>query len=67
MPSTTLGRTWSAAAPADPTLSAFRLLPNNLEAFAARVAMIDAAERTLDLQYYIFDSDDTGLSSSIAW
>lgn len=58
---TTLGRTWSARAPADPELSAFRLLPNSLEAFAARVAMIDAAERTLDLQYYIFIDDETGL------
>jgi putative cardiolipin synthase len=60
--STTLGRTWSAAASPDSSLSAFRLLPNNLEAFAARVAMIDAAERTLDLQYYIFHNDDIGLS-----
>lgn len=58
---TTLGRRWAAVAPADPQLSAFRLLPNSLEAFAARVAMIDAAERTLDLQYYIFSSDETGL------
>ncbi len=58
---TTLGRRWAAAAPADPQLSAFRVLPSSLEAFAARVAMIDAAERTLDLQYYIFSSDDTGL------
>jgi putative cardiolipin synthase len=58
---TTLGRKWSAGAPEDPQLSAFRLLPDNLEAFAARVAMIDAAERTLDLQYYIFTDDETGL------
>lgn len=58
---TSLGRKWSAVAPADPRISAFRLLPNSLEAFAARVAMIDAAERTLDLQYYIFASDETGL------
>jgi putative cardiolipin synthase len=59
--STTLGGAWSAVASSDPTLSAFRLLPNNLEALAARVAMIDAAERTLDLQYYIFLNDDIGL------
>jgi len=58
---TTLGRKWTARAPEDPQLSAFRLLPNSLEAFAARVAMIDAAERTLDLQYYILAGDDTGL------
>src|SRR5262245_4155313 len=59
--STALGRAWADAAPTDPSLSAFRLLPNGLEAFAARAAMIDAAERTLDLQYYIFKSDDVGL------
>src|SRR6185436_14142065 len=59
--STALGRTWSAMAPTDTSLSAFRALPNGLEAFAARIAMIDAAERTLDLQYYIFASDETGL------
>lgn len=58
---TALGRAWDAAAPEDPTLSAFHLLPNGLEAFAARVALIDAAERTLDLQYYIFKSDGIGL------
>ena len=59
---TALGSAWAAAAPADdPSSSAFRLLSSSLEAFAARVAMIDAAERTLDLQYYIFHDDDTGL------
>ena len=58
---TSLGQTWAGIAPEDAALSAFRLLPSSLEAFAARVAAIDAAERTLDLQYYIFHTDDTGL------
>jgi cardiolipin synthase C len=58
---TTLGTKWSAAAPEDPSLSAFRLLPSSLEALAARIALIDAAERSLDLQYYIFHGDETGL------
>lgn len=58
---TTLGQSWLTMAPEDHSLSAFRLLPNALEAFAARIALIDAAERTLNLQYYIFHSDDTGL------
>lgn len=57
---TALGRRWSELAPNDKSLSAFRSLPNSLEAFAARVALIDAAERTLDLQYYIYHLDDTG-------
>src|SRR5689334_3615430 len=59
--STTLGEKWSGMAPSDASLSAFRLLPNSLEAFAARVALIDAAQKTLDLQYYTIHSDDTGL------
>lgn len=40
--------------------SGFRLLPNGLDAFVARAALIDLAERTLDLQYYIFHPDQTG-------
>lgn len=58
---TTFGRRWAEDAPADPALSAFRLFPSGLEALAARVALIDGAERTLDLQYYIFAEDDVGL------
>jgi len=40
--------------------SAFRLLPTGLDAFVARAVLIDIAERTLDLQYYIFNRDQTG-------
>ncbi|HMG18678.1 MAG TPA: phospholipase D family protein [Gemmatimonadales bacterium] len=40
--------------------SGFRLLPNGLDAFVARAILIDLAERTLDLQYYIFHADQTG-------
>src|SRR6058998_2646279 len=40
--------------------SAFRLLPTGLDAFVARAVLIDMAERTLDLQYYIFHPDQTG-------
>jgi putative cardiolipin synthase len=40
--------------------SGFRLLANGRDAFLARVALIEAAERTLDLQYYIFRNDTTG-------
>jgi cardiolipin synthase C len=40
--------------------SAFRLLPTGLDAFVARAVLIDIAERTLDLQYYIFNRDRTG-------
>ena len=37
--------------------SAFRLLENVEQAFAARLALIDGAERTLDLQYYAIHAD----------
>ena len=40
--------------------SGFRLLANGLDAFVARAILIDLAERTLDLQYYIFHPDKTG-------
>jgi putative cardiolipin synthase len=40
--------------------SGFRLLANGLDAFVARAILIDLAERTLDLQYYIFRPDQTG-------
>jgi len=42
------------------THSAFRLLPTGLDAFVARAVLIELAERTLDLQYYIFHPDKTG-------
>ena len=39
--------------------SGFFLLPSGVDAFVARILLIDAAERTLDLQYYIFHGDVT--------
>src|SRR6266576_4725632 len=40
--------------------SAFRLLSTGIDAFVARAVLIELAERTLDLQYYIFHPDRTG-------
>ncbi|MGD0827241.1 MAG: phospholipase D family protein [Desulfobaccales bacterium] len=40
--------------------SGFYLLPSGEGAFLERVRAIDQAERTLDLQYYIFNDDLTG-------
>jgi putative cardiolipin synthase len=37
----------------------FYPLQNNLDAFAARVCLIKAAKKTLDLQYFIFAEDQT--------
>lgn len=43
-----------------PGLSGFHLLSHNLDAFAARVVLSRVADQTLDVQYYLFHSDDTG-------
>jgi putative cardiolipin synthase len=40
--------------------TAFRLLSTGLDAFIARVVLIELAQRSLDLQYYIFHGDTTG-------
>ena len=43
-----------------PNLTGYHLLYDPLEAFAARIHLIDRAEKTLDLQYYIWDNDKIG-------
>ena len=57
---TKAGQTFAAAALAHPGKSAFRLLPAGLDGFATRMQMIESAERTIDLQYYIIQIDDSG-------
>ncbi|MEC5400073.1 phospholipase D family protein [Uliginosibacterium sp. H1] len=49
----------SAGKPADH--SAIHPLPDPLDAFAARVLLARAADRSLDVQYYIWRQDHTGL------
>jgi cardiolipin synthase C len=44
----------------DPTVSSVRLVEENAVAFAYRAATAAAAERTLDVQYYIWHEDLTG-------
>ena len=41
-------------------LSGFRLLPAGIDSFTLRASMADTAERTIDAQYFILHSDDTG-------
>ena len=43
-----------------PDNSAFHLLPNGVDALLARIVLAETAERTLDLQYYIWHDDLTG-------
>ena len=57
---TSLGKEIQAQAVNHPGASGFYLLPTGIDAFTARALMIDRAEKTLDLQYYIFHDDLTG-------
>jgi len=57
---TKLGRALAAGVENHPGMSGFHLIGNGLDAFVARMALAEAAERTLDLQYYIFHDDLTG-------
>jgi len=57
---TSLGRTAASRAAAHPGLSGIKLLPRGTDGYALRAQMADAAERTLDLQYFIIQNDDSG-------
>jgi len=58
---TTVGALFQEAADKHPGLSGFSLIRQGGQAFMARLAMADLAEKTLDGQYYIWDGDTTGL------
>jgi putative cardiolipin synthase len=57
---TRLDQFFGSAADAHPGLSGFDLLCLAREAFIVRLALADLAERSLDLQYYVWDGDTTG-------
>ena len=57
---TKLGRAFAPAAEQHPGMSGFHVLGNGMDAFVTRMALAETAERTLDLQYYIFHVDLTG-------
>ncbi|RZG75427.1 phospholipase D family protein [Acinetobacter sp. WCHAc060025] len=44
----------------NPELTGYHVLYDPLEAIAARINLIEKAEKTLDLQYYIWDNDKIG-------
>lgn len=58
--STTLGREVGSRGPDDTALSGLKLLQDGKDAFAARVLLARSAERTLDVQYYIWHDDLSG-------
>ena len=57
---TRLGGTVERAARRQEGKSGFRLLPVGVDGFMTRAQMINAANRTLDVQYFIFQGDETG-------
>ena len=57
---TRLGQAVAPQLLAHPGRSGLHSLPNPLEAFAARMLLVHAAERSLDVQYYIWRGDQTG-------
>lgn len=57
---TTLGREVESRGPDDAALTGMKLLRDGKDAFAARVLLARSAERTLDVQYYIWHDDLSG-------
>ena len=57
---TRLGRQLAAAKAEHPGTSGFKLLAVGIDSFLLRMEMAEAAEWTLDVQYFLIQSDDTG-------
>jgi cardiolipin synthase C len=57
---TRLGRQFDNTGSEHDGNSGFRIIPVGADGFLIRMQMINAAERTIDLQYFIFHGDDTG-------
>lgn len=57
---TRLGRQFTQQSAQHEGHSGFRILAVGADGFLTRIQMVNAAERTLDLQYFIFRGDDTG-------
>lgn len=59
---TRIGREVAPYLPRHPDLSGFHPLATGIDALVARVGLIQAAQRSLDVQYYIWHSDTSGLA-----
>src|SRR5580704_12992849 len=57
---TKLGQQLEPVAHEHPGMSGFRLIPSGIGCFHARIEMAALAEKTLDVQYFAIQSDDTG-------
>ncbi len=58
---TRLGRQFLAASERHQGESGYHIINSGIDGFVTRIQMIDAAERTIDAQYFIFRGDKTGL------
>lgn len=58
--STAIGKQIAALAAQHPGQSGFALIRRGRQAFTARVALADLAEKTLDVQYFLWERDATG-------
>mgnify|MGYP003946476021 CR=1 FL=1 len=56
---TPLGRIAAEASP-DPELSGFRILPGGANALSTRIELAQRTQRSLDVQYYHIQNDETG-------
>ncbi|HEX7643595.1 MAG TPA: phospholipase D family protein [Burkholderiaceae bacterium] len=63
---TALGQLVTPAAARHPGLSGFRILNVGEDGFLTRIQMIKRAQRSIDLQYFIFRNDDTGQLLALA-
>jgi putative cardiolipin synthase len=59
-PSTTLGRFFVNPVVRHPDESGFAILRRGRHAFTTRIALTELAEKSLDVQYYIWEADATG-------
>ena len=55
-----LARATEPLTSANPGKAGLYELPHGLDAFAARVVLIRSADYSIDIQYYIWDRDDSG-------
>jgi cardiolipin synthase C len=58
---TRLGQRFLAASERHQDESGYHIINSGIDGFVTRMQMIDAAERTIDMQYFIFRGDETGL------
>ena len=58
--STAIGAYLEKASAGHPDQSGFAIFPDGRRAFTSRIAMTELAQKTLDLQYFIWDEDATG-------